>query len=135
MHFVHVDGFKRDGRDNVSLDSLIDNIKLLSDFYQRASLTYKIGTRTPLFDVLCEKGILQPEPEKVEEEKKAEDEPTVVTTPTNDADEAKDSATEAAKVEGAKVEGDEESKQEATPAAEHAPAKEDVTPEEPSATE
>ena len=95
----------RDTRDSVSLDSLIDNIKLLSDFYQRATLTYKLGTRTPLFNVLCEKEILKPEPEKVEEEeKKAEEEPSVE-VPTggeDDGEKVEDAAVEAEKEDDSK---------------------------------
>ena len=127
MHFVHVDRTVRDTRDSVSLDSLIDNIKLLSDFYQRATLTYKLGTRTPLFNVLCEKEILKPEPEKVEEEeKKAEEEPSVE-VPTGGEDDGE-------KVEDAAVEAEKEddSKQEAastdpTPAEEKEEVKADDT--------
>ena len=33
VHFVHVDRCMRDIRENVSLDSVISNIEMVSDFY------------------------------------------------------------------------------------------------------
>lgn len=63
-HFVHVERTMRDTRENVSLDSVIANIEMVPDFYQRTTLTYKVGTQMPLFKVLVDHGVLQPEPEE-----------------------------------------------------------------------
>ena len=79
VHFVHVDCSTRDTRDSVSLDGVIANLEMLSDYYQRATMTYKIGTQMPLFKVLCEKGVLEPEP--VEETKEEEPAATKEETP------------------------------------------------------
>lgn len=72
IHFTHVDRVTRDTRDSFSLDEVIANLEMLSDYYHRATLTYKIGTQMPLFLVLCEKGILEPEPaEEIKEKEPA----------------------------------------------------------------
>ena len=71
VHFVHVDRASRESRDCVSLDQCINNIEMIPDYYQRATLCYKLGTQMPLFKILLEKGILQPEPvEEIKEEAK-----------------------------------------------------------------
>ena len=81
VHFVHVNRTLRDTRENVSLDSVIANIEMVSDFYQRTTLTYKIGTQTPLFEVLVHNKVLQPEPEVLETETEAEEQlPAAATT-------------------------------------------------------
>ena len=73
VHFVHVDRTMRDSRENVSLDAVIANIEMVSDYYQRATLAYKVGTETPLFKILVEHGVQEPEPVVVEEEVKKEE--------------------------------------------------------------
>lgn len=72
VHFAHIDRSMRDFRDNVSLDQCIANIEMVPDYYQRATLVYKVGTQMPLFDILLENGVLVPEPvkEEVKEEVK-----------------------------------------------------------------
>lgn len=37
---------------------------MIPDYYQRATLSYKLGTQMPLFRILLDKGILEPEPIK-----------------------------------------------------------------------
>ena len=71
-HFVHVDRTARDTRENISLDAVITNLEMLGDFYQRTTLCYKVGTKTPLCAILTDKGVLEPdtEPAVVEEESK-----------------------------------------------------------------
>ena len=76
VHFVHVDRTTRDTRENVSLDSVITNLEMIPDYYQRATLTYKVGTQMPLFKLLVKHNILEPEPEPVVEEVKAEESKT-----------------------------------------------------------
>ena len=60
VHFTHCENTSWDKRDCVRLDDAITNIEMLPDYYQRATLTYKVGTQMPLFDILVEKGILEP---------------------------------------------------------------------------
>ena len=69
VHFVHIDRATRDSNECVSLDQCIQNIEMMSDYYQRATLSYKVGTKSALFQILADKGILEPEPEPVEETK------------------------------------------------------------------
>ena len=87
IHFVHVEcAHADDVRVFVDLDSVIQNIEMMDDYYQRATLSYPVGTQMPLFKILAEKGILQeekekkpetPKPaEKAEEEVKKEDQDT-----------------------------------------------------------
>ena len=77
VHFVHVDKVNTVTRECVSLDQVITNIEMMSDYYQRATLSYKLGTQMPLFKILVEKGILEPEPiEEVKEEAQVEAEET-----------------------------------------------------------
>lgn len=66
---MHIEKFKSSKTDNVSLDSVIANIEMVSDFYQRTTLTYKLGAARPLFDVLVKNNVLQPEPQDEEEAK------------------------------------------------------------------
>mmetsp|Transcript_6796 Transcript_6796/g.8097 ORF Transcript_6796/g.8097 Transcript_6796/m.8097 type:complete len:93 (+) Transcript_6796:202-480(+) len=88
----------RDSRSNVYLDTVIDNIEMLSDFYQRTTLTYRLGTQRPLFDILIKHNVLQPEPEPEVEEASA--------TPTGE--------TAAAQKEEQKTAGEEEEEEEAS---------------------
>ena len=69
VHFVHIEKFISSRTDNVSLDSVIANIEMVSDFYQRTTLTYKLGAARPLFDILVKNNVLQPEPQDEEEAK------------------------------------------------------------------
>jgi len=116
----------RDTRENTNLNSVIDNIEMVSDFYQRTTMTYKVGTQTPLFEVLVNNNILQPEPEEpvVEvEEPTAATEACTELTAADDGEkqdeakgEAKDDAKDEVKeeVEEAKEEAKEEEGQAAT---------------------
>ena len=73
VHFVHIDRATKDSNVCVDLDQCIQNIEMMSDYYQRATLSYKLGTQHALFQILTDKGILEPEPEHVEEIKENEE--------------------------------------------------------------
>ena len=87
IHFTHCENFAWDKRDNVRLDDAITNIEMLPDYYQRATMTYKVGTQMPLFNILVEKGIL--EPEQPIEEVKVDDEFVITTSAAVPAEEEK----------------------------------------------
>ena len=66
VHFVHIDRCQNETRDCVRLDDCIANIEMIPDYYQRATLTYKIGSKMHLGQLFIEKGVLQPETEEEE---------------------------------------------------------------------
>ena len=61
VHFTHCEYTGQDRRDCVKLDDVINNIEMVPDYYQRATLTYKMGTQMPLFNILADFGILENE--------------------------------------------------------------------------
>ena len=90
---------------------------MLPDYYQKCTLTYKVGTKTPLFNLLVEKEVLKPEPEPIEESKVADKTQAASakaeskTTPSGEEskEESKAESVDAAKA----TEGEGEKKQEA----------------------
>ena len=90
---------------------------MLPDYYQKCTLTYKVGTKTPLFNLLVEKEVLKPEPEPIEESKIADKtqatgakaQSKTITSGEESKEESKAESADAAKT----TEGDGEKKQEA----------------------
>jgi m7GpppX diphosphatase len=66
VHFVHVEKVFPSSKNCVDLATVIFNLELSGDYYQKAPLSYKVGNLHPLYEVLVEKDVL---PKVVAEEK------------------------------------------------------------------
>merc|ERR1712044_51635 len=78
VHFEHVErSTMGDTRERLDLDTVIQNIEMMGDYYQRATLSYQVGLEMPLYKVLSEHGIMTKDDEVVKEVKKPEPEAPV----------------------------------------------------------